>query len=434
MAGYSPTSDPYYRSAKSAAIKADKTIGYSSIYMAQWNSSYKARFAADLQASQDAWIKDPTGFTDPSKDRVTLKAISEDAGKFAAQAALDSVNYTKTLTGPGAFFRGVAGQPDPAPPKSLTDKVVGSAFSRVNHTGALVLQDPKSYKWNLPPHMWSRPFFPSSSPRELMPSGYSKPSSNDMYRRGRIWWQDSADIALEFGNSFSGSAVSTNSWTDLTSRQWGFQFIWNPESYATSTQVQMETTPNAADQWLGAAGIFPGTETVSFTVYIDRTNDFACANSVVGRPSQISGSTSIDFVTDTLALKDFSKFYTSSGGFITLAEGQAGLIQNIKDLLQRGTLADIEYLFKAINGPGPDGSSTYKNPRGVATSDIGYLIPNLVNIDIGPTSYIGWATSLNVTHTGFTPDMIPIRSEVSVAFNVMSTYGVKSVKTTKATK
>jgi len=98
------------------------------------------------------------------------------------------------------------------------------------------------------------------------------------------------------------------------------------------------------------------------------------------------------------------------------------------DLFQRGTLADIEYLYKAINGAGPgstaSGGDYWKNTRGTITADIGFLMPTLLNIDVGPLSYVGYVTSMSVNHIMFTQDMIPIRSTVNISFNLLATAGL----------
>jgi hypothetical protein len=98
--------------------------------------------------------------------------------------------------------------------------------------------------------------------------------------------------------------------------------------------------------------------------------------------------------------------------------------------LQRGTIADIEYLYMAINGPGPGTQNAlsvgnkWVNSRGIATADIGFLMPTLLNIDIGPLSYQGYVTNLQVNHISFTQEMIPIRSDLTISLNLLATVGL----------
>lgn len=283
--------------------------------------------------------------------------------------------------------------------------------------------DPKGYQWNLPPHLWSMPRIGYDN----LPGKTHKNPSSDAYRRGRIWWKASANLSTVDGN---GKTVKV----DSSDRKYGFQFLWNPASFGTSVSVQMDATPNVNDQWLGGVGFFPSTENISFTLEINRINDFACANALFGRPTSLGNSLGVtksnNFITpsDTAKLVDY---YKTNGGFSAVSGSntkKAAIEDKLVDLFQRGTLADIEYLYKSINGPGPGSSSSggdfWKNSRGIITADIGFLMPTLLNIDVGPLSYVGYVTAMSVNHTMFTQDMIPTQSTVQLSFNLLATAGV----------
>ena len=284
------------------------------------------------------------------------------------------------------------------------------------------------YNWNLPPHKWSRPLWKSKDPN-FTPDGTPHSPGNDMYRRGRIWHK--ADDPSQIVYDQSGNPLAKGF------TKWGFQFMWNPDSFNTTVAVQMDATPNQKDRFLAVAGAFPATETVSFTVILDRTNDFA---DMYGRMidkksgdllvqsgiSQVgaTGYVSPSFISKTLFTADDIKNYKL--GF-NEAQGDDYIRGQLADLMMRGTVADVEYLYRAINGSGPgDAKSTWINGRGTQTSDIGYLMPTLLNIDIGPLSYQGYVTNLSVTHTGFTPNMVPIRTTLQISLNVLATSGVST--------
>ena len=93
----------------------------------------------------------------------------------------------------------------------------------------------------------------------------------------------------------------------------------------------------------------------------------------------------------------------------------------VKALQTLGTVADIEYLYKAINGAGWKSAATGRD-----SSDIGFLAPTLLKIEIGPVSYIGYVTDLQVSHVKFTKGMIPTTTDVSLNFNLMATAGLSS--------
>ena len=308
---------------------------------------------------------------------------------------------------------------------------------------------PHEYRWNLPPHKWSLPVLPSNDPN-FMPTGYNRPPSQDRYRRGRLWWK-SNDPNLSIGTSTDNAKNDNLASANGDNNRYGFQFLWNPEKFTTAVQVNMDATPSAQDRFIGGPGYFPATEVLSMTIRIDRTNDFACAASMFDRPTWaaplVTGPTrgsadandavlaaarkaaaaAQNFV-DKSQVSKFIKYYRVNGSFAQ-DESNASIEAKLIDLYQRGTLADIEFLLRAINGAGPGSSKngkpiTWANGRGIATADIGFLIPTVLNIDVGPLSYQGYVTSLSIEHGAFTQDMIPIRSDLTVSFNLLATVGL----------
>lgn len=297
------------------------------------------------------------------------------------------------------------------------------------------------YNWNLPPHKWSLPVEPEIV--NNLGGGHLdygvRGLTNDAYRRGRLWWKANADLTVVDQDKKS-SALTAGS----EGRLYGFQFLWNPETVGTSVAVQMEATPTVQDRFLGVAGAFPATETISFNIRLDRTNDFACGMAGMPRPrledplaqlrqfereidSGVDAFVALDnawrgSITKDLVL-DFVKYYQSTSGFISSDED---IKTKLVDLFTRGTIADIEYLYRAINGKGPGGKKNWINGRGQKTADIGFLMPTLLHIDIGPLSYQGYVTSLSVNHIAFTKDMVPFRTDVSISCNVLATAGLSS--------
>jgi hypothetical protein len=289
---------------------------------------------------------------------------------------------------------------------------------------------PDGFKFNLPPHNWSLP----TRPQVVIPgsvNGYAESIVNHGLRRGRLWYFDNAGIIstydydtgkvsseadkakerLENGDFKGDNAITFSQ--DMY--KYGFQFLWNPESISLSVNRNMEVTPTAADVYTSVSGAFPGQESISFTVILDRTNDMACIRSLGG-------------IYPNSAYKQFADYYNS--GKHPLASNTPSMEEQIEELARIGTMHDIEYLLKAINGDGvssKDQPGGWKNLLGKKTADIGYLQPSLLAFEFGgdpldPTnqsalSYVGWISSLSINHTAFTEGMVPIRSTVSVAFD-----------------
>jgi hypothetical protein len=283
-----------------------------------------------------------------------------------------------------------------------------------NKTG---VPQPNNYKWNLPPHDWSLPVRPSEMDMDDLSANYQRSNAFHQTRRGRLWfWSGGEDISAfaEDGSTTTFGAkgdaskkaktgVASDAVTLTTeNNNYGFQFLWNPTTVSSSVMRNMSITPSNADRLKAVAGAFPGQETVSFNIVLDRINDFACL-----RRSDNPASLSRYYLTGYPSTQDdpFSK--------------------KIEQLLNRGTMADLEYLFKAINGD----STAWTSLLGKKTANIGFLMPTLLGLVLGPNiaeslSYVGWLTGITMQHEVFTQDMIPLRTTVSINMECFAGSGL----------
>jgi hypothetical protein len=290
---------------------------------------------------------------------------------------------------------------------------------------------PSEYMFNLSPHSWSLPLAPKTvDHRTFRKSNPTKGATkadvvgtnpNDdasvkgKLRRGRIMWHASAQD-LQYATSSGGSAGVAGG----KARQIGFQFLWNPESFATQVILNSDVTPSMQDRFVGVAGAFPGTETISLTIRIDRTNDFACFAHKGTREkdptSKVGGDREKQWGVN------FGKFYKGH----KLGVSTDDLIaKQIAEVYEMGTLADIEFLYQTVNGPNANYmKGGWKNSLGRVTSDIGFLSATLVKFEIGPVNYLGYINGLSVNHLAFTQDMKPIRTDVSIQANLLASVGL----------
>ena len=285
------------------------------------------------------------------------------------------------------------------------------------------------YIFNLSPHSWSLPLAPQrvdhrSFKKNNKANGATladvvgtnkNPTSTPTgkLRRGRIMWHASA-TDVQYTNSNGGTTQAATG----KARQIGFQFLWNPENFQTQVTLNPDVTPSIQDRFVGVAGAFPGTESIAITIRIDRTNDFACFAHL--------GSRELDPKTGRYRDKQwnarFGKFYKPH----KLGVSTDALIeQQLKELYEMGTIADIEFLYQAVNGPNANYmKGGWKNSLGRVTSDIGFLSATLVKFEIGPLNYLGYINAINVQHLAFTQDMKPIRSDVSIQANLLASVGL----------
>jgi hypothetical protein len=298
---------------------------------------------------------------------------------------------------------GALGKPDPGKIQKVKNTLDERVFTKL--TVMPDKTDLKLYSWNLPPHTWSLPLEPSTFDNMIADSQAWDKKSNPVNRRGRIYWYSRVDA-----NWMDSKTKNVGKNSDP---RYGFHFLWNPETFSTGVSVNMDITPTTNDKFVQAVGAFPSGEALTLSLQIDRTNDMYCLRSHdTSRASLVS------------SFDTFYPFYKGNSfeDFTAKDPVSKGLFEDkIKELQTLGTIADIEYLYKAINGP------DWTNPAsGRKTADIGFLSPTLLKIEIGPLSYIGYISNISVTHTAFTKGMIPIRSDVSMQFNLMATAGMAS--------
>jgi hypothetical protein len=360
----------------------------------------------------------------------------------------------KTTNNPGVNYKGASTNSYPAPKKGKTKPTIktkdgknkGSTtkvatantdISARNIVGSTPDSSKKPtlglyyYQWNLPPHKWSLPV----DPTESLAKGIAVDQEKRMmtignaprYRRGRIYWY--SRVGSKYINE-----LTYNDGSDLNDPRYGFQFMWNPDQYTTSVAVNMDITPSWKDKFVDVVGAFPSGEYLNLSVRLDRTNDFASIKAVpssianptiIGNPSTNPNNvyTATGLITyESLASNYISPdYYSPNQSFDGLTQANNSKKDKIIELQQLGTLADLEYLYKAINGPNWTNQAT-----GRKTSDIGFLSPTLLRIDLGPVSYLGYVNNMAVNHTSFSKEMIPLRTDVSLQFNLMATAGISA--------
>lgn len=304
-----------------------------------------------------------------------------------------------------------AGQ-EAAATRAATQQTSSGSGKDPNKVG---VAQPNNYKWNLPPHTWSLPIRPSELESDI--ASYKRSEDFHKSRRGRLWFWAGGENVNAFADD--GSTTTLGAKADAAKKElsgvsadatklsasdknYGFQFLWNPTTVSSSVMRNMDITPSNADRLKAVAGAFPGQETVSFNIVLDRINDFACLRRS-NNPASLSG------------------YYLT--GYPSKADDP--FAKKIQELLSKGTMADLEYLFKAING----GNTAWKSLLGKETSNIGFLMPTLLGLVLGPDvttslSYVGWLTGITMQHEIFTQDMIPLRTTVSINMECFAGSGL----------
>jgi hypothetical protein len=297
--------------------------------------------------------------------------------------------------------------------KALYDK------SKINNTGGsdgakpqVLIPPPLNpspdYKFNLPPHKWSLPLEPDAVAPDTVSS---RPDSHHATRRGRIWYYNGYVGPSSAPDYTTTGIYSPPAGQKGVSNKYGFQFMWNPETFSQNTAVNMSITPSGSDPSSNLTGFAAANSTMSFTLRLDRTNDFACAKSLVkGKIKSGTTDRELDKYLEKLSgLADIVPFYTV--GNLTPST-PVSVEENIVNLLTYGTEADLEFLYRTINGTGWTGIG------GRETSNIGYLMPSLIRLDLGNQNFVGVVSDIQVNHIGFTRDLVPIRTDVNITVDL----------------
>jgi hypothetical protein len=297
---------------------------------------------------------------------------------------------------------------------SLSNATTTSTSSKVKQATSVtqitpIVTDPDStYQWNLPPHKWSLPVDPGSVSDSVTAPGDA--SALHTRRRGLIFVGRKYVGATTSADPKTGKPVQNGLGTYQAN--YGFQFVWNPETFSQNTQVNWGVTPAQNDTTSGLTGLVASNSTINFTLRLDRTNDFAAAKALfVNWPANNPGVLRDSWPIPSTNANTFASYYQYGQAPGSAADFAANMDDKITDLLKRGTEADLEFLYRAING---DGFSYL----GVDTSNISYLMPTVIRLDLGPQRLVGMIQSIGVTHLAFTRDMIPIRSDVAISIDL----------------
>ena len=352
----------------------------------------------------------------------TAKAIYH-TPEFLVNSAISGIKYLST--NPDTQIKNTT-MAKGVLPKGGGKAIGASGTSKIKDATAVqqatpIVQDPDStYSWNLPPHKWSLPVDASS-----IVDTVTAPSKDiHTKRRGLIFVGRKYVGATTVIDPKTGKPVQSGA--GVYQNNYGFQFLWNPETFSQNTTVNWGVTPNANDATSGLTGLVAANSTISFTLRLDRTNDFAAAKSIFKANPANNPNSREDRVPQGNA-NQFAKYYQEGQAPGSGADFAANMQAKINDLLKRGTEADLEFLYRAING---DGFSYL----GVDTSNISYLMPTIVRLDLGPQRLVGMVQSIGVNHLAFTRDMIPIRTDVSISIDLKANtqYANSSTQATGA--
>lgn len=225
--------------------------------------------------------------------------------------------------------------------------------------------------------------------------------------------------ALQMDREFTQLQINnfdaSNARTKLDLQMYGFKFLYNPKevSMGWSTQgfVDPEFVPQ--DEAIPISTNMTASY-VTFTLVINRIEDmnFLDKKGFVSAQSKKFAFTGEQNSTEGLDPAQRNRIYAAN--FIANSPYPETVpLDDLQEIYEKGTMYDLEYLFKTINGP----AATFKNKWGINTADRSYMRLAILELHLGNSlRYRGRISDLEVNHTIFNNRMVPLFSTVRISF------------------
>jgi hypothetical protein len=265
----------------------------------------------------------------------------------------------------------------------------------------------KDYKYNAP--MVSEAYFGSQSLENTILDGNLVDAGK--YGDARDAWKGTTggrgtlQMDKKFLSAFTSSSQE-NTKFKIDKQKYGFKFLYNPQTVQMAWGLLNYMSPPyeamAQDAFqVVSAGLMPSV--VTFEILLNRIKDFDYVNE-----NGLSGGNISQF-TDTTTLAGIAAASTAKNPYPENVE-----VEDLKEIWAKGTMYDLEYFFKTINGP--DG--TFTSMLNGKTADRGWLRPTIVELHLGTSlRYRVRISEFSVNHIMFNPRMVPILSSVKLTCN-----------------
>jgi hypothetical protein len=203
----------------------------------------------------------------------------------------------------------------------------------------------------------------------------------------QVWRYNTMLSSSEASNTNEANWLTGNSLYP-TKKRYGFQFMYNPGSvtqqWSGLPNINVSYVMSGKDKTPYVAPI-ETSSSLSFAIPINRVNDMALL-SERGVATVAADSTNLNYY------------------------GQKVDASELEIIRNRGTMYDVEYLLKTLVG-----FEVYSELRGYKTADIGWLLGYAIELHLGKDlRYIGTISYVDVQHTIFNNEMIPVYSTLTL--------------------
>jgi hypothetical protein len=207
----------------------------------------------------------------------------------------------------------------------------------------------------------------------------------------------------------------------IDNQLYGFRFLYNPTSVTMGWGIQGAVNPeyqaSGKDEAIPiSAGLF--SSQIQFSIILNRIEDMnyldklgyvsAQQKKVATPPSELDPA-------------QRNRIY-SANVIANSPYGETLSIDEQRSIYKKGTMYDIEYLFKTINGP----HATFKSELNGTTADRGYMRMSILELHLGANlRYRVRISDLGVNHTIFNNRMVPILSTVNFTCHRFIDYSIQ---------
>ena len=323
------------------------------------------------------WTKISKTTTDPTELNYALDAI-ESNKKTIVKINANIYTFNEEIRILKIQRDAIFAKPKPKPDSKKDDKPAVTVDKGGN------VQFSTDYKYNAP--MVSSAYFnkgiAASTFVEDSNFPINAPMFTDAYNawRGVTGGRGTIQMDRKYVNNIAKSQGDDT--TALDPQMYGFKFLYNPTTVSMGWGVQMDMDPpyesSGADTFNPIASNLISS-TIVFEVLLNRIADVSHL--------QPNGKIIGEY--------PYGEFDVPK--------------EELQQIYERGTMYDLEYFFKTINGPHATFTSSYNG----LTADKGWLLPSSMELHLGASMrYRIRINQVSVNHIIFNDRMVPILSKV----------------------
>jgi hypothetical protein len=375
--------DQTYRTAKAAALLPGSDGGVTITPAEQVAVNYLGKIAYDNKQEITAYTN---AYTNAYNKRTALEQDLKPASVIKNKKVVKKAIVKKTTTKSTSIYS----------TSGVNTTTLAGIEAASAGTGASEIPSPPSYYYNAPmvktAYLNSGEGANEPSPQQRT-SGVTISDSYNYSQAADAWTSvigSKGVIQMDSTSAFSLANSSTKNSSSYDGNLYGFKFLYNPK------EVTMTWGVAEGQNWEGiAAGLDPGTapsaalqnSTISFSLLLNRITDISYLDANGLKPGLTN---------------PYSTFAVPNGKSTN---------QELAEIYQKGTMYDLEYLFRTLGGL----NSNFNSGLNGFTADKGWLQGFAVELHLGnKMRYLVRVSNVEVNHVIFDERMVPTLSYVNI--------------------